>query len=185
MQTYYTIYKTTNKTNGKYYIGKHQTQDLNDGYLGLGKHLKRAIDKYGIENFEKEILHVFDTEEEMNAKEKELVILCEESYNLCPGGQGGFGYIRVNGLNVTPEARQKTSNTLKGRLPWNTNLKNCYSDEWKLNRQKLMAEKYRNGFVTFKGKKHSEETKKKMSEKAKGRVPWNKGKKWIAPGKFE
>ena len=90
---FYTIYKTTNKINNKYYIGKHQTKNLEDGYLGSGKLLKDPIKKYGKENFIKEILFVFFSEEEMNAKEKELVVVSEETYNLCPGGHGGFGYI--------------------------------------------------------------------------------------------
>ena len=89
---YYTIYKITNIINEKYYIGKHQTKCLDDGYMGSGTLLKRAIEKYGIENFRKEILHVFSTEEEMNAKEKELVVICEQSYNLNEGGAGGFRY---------------------------------------------------------------------------------------------
>ena len=110
---YYIIYKITNTLNGKYYIGKHQTTDLNDGYLGSGKLLKRAIEKYGVEHFTKEILHIFDNEVEMNAKEKELVVICEESYNLCPGGRGGFGYINAN-LDLT-EIRIK--NLEKSRTP--------------------------------------------------------------------
>ena len=96
---YYTIYKITNNINGKYYIGKHQTFDLNDGYMGSGKLLKLAINKYGIENFTKEVLHIFKTEEEMNAKEKELVVISEQTYNLNEGGHGGFGYINSKGLN--------------------------------------------------------------------------------------
>ncbi len=39
METYYTIYKITNIINGMIYIGKHQTKDVNDGYMGSGKHL--------------------------------------------------------------------------------------------------------------------------------------------------
>ena len=37
MAMYYFIYKTTNLINGKYYIGQHHTEDLNDGYLGSRK----------------------------------------------------------------------------------------------------------------------------------------------------
>ena len=70
---YYTIYKTTNLINGKIYIGKHQTSNLNDSYLGSGKGIKNAVKKYGRENFRKDILFVFESEKEMNAKEKELI----------------------------------------------------------------------------------------------------------------
>lgn len=93
---FYTIYKITNLVNGKVYVGKHQTRVLDDGYMGSGKLIRRAVAKYGIDSFKKEILHIFDNELEMNAKEAELVTeeFCKESnYNLCPGGHGGFGYI--------------------------------------------------------------------------------------------
>lgn len=100
----YTIYKITNTIDGKIYIGKHQTTDLDDGYMGSGKILQRAQMKYGLDKFVKEILHIFNTEEEMNTKEKELVTeefcLREDTYNLCVGGQGGFSHINRNGLNL-------------------------------------------------------------------------------------
>jgi hypothetical protein len=102
---HYTIYKITNIINNKYYIGKHQTKNLDDDYMGSGKILKLAIKKYGIENFKKEILHIFANEEEMNAKEKELVVISEESYNLCDGGPGGFSYI-----NRTIDFKQRNKN---------------------------------------------------------------------------
>ena len=94
---YYTIYRVTNIINGKTYTGMHKTNNLNDGYMGSGKLIKRAISKYGTENFKKEILFVFDNEDEMNAKESELVteefVKEDTNYNLCPGGKGGWGYI--------------------------------------------------------------------------------------------
>ena len=46
------INKITNLVNEKIYIGAHQTSDLNDGYMGSGKIIKRAIEKFKTENNE-------------------------------------------------------------------------------------------------------------------------------------
>lgn len=110
---FYTIYKISNKINGKYYIGKHQTQNLNDNYFGSGKLIQAAIKKYGIDNFTKDILHIFDNEDDMNAKEKELVIISEQTYNLCEGGRGGFSYINKNGLAFGGNQKEAS---IKGNL---------------------------------------------------------------------
>lgn len=94
---YYTVYKTTNQTNGKVYIGTHKTKNLNDNYMGSGTYLKRAIEKYGLDIFNKEILHVFDNPEDMYAKEAELVdadfLMETNTYNLTLGGKGSFDHI--------------------------------------------------------------------------------------------
>lgn len=55
------VYKITNKVNGKWYIGSRRglitVEDaLNDSYMGSGFCLSKAINKYGIESFEKSIL---------------------------------------------------------------------------------------------------------------------------------
>jgi hypothetical protein len=82
----------------------HQTTDLNDGYLGSGVILRKAIKKYGLAAFSKEILFVFDNEEDMRAKEVELVsetmVVNSDTYNLTKGGKGGFYYINSNGLGL-------------------------------------------------------------------------------------
>ena len=102
---HYIIYKTTNLINGKFYIGKHQTKNLNDGYVGSGKLLKRAINKYGIDNFHTEIIEIYDEEWKMNIAEKILVVLDSElSYNICRGGDGSFSF--VNKV-LTKEKRSK------------------------------------------------------------------------------
>lgn len=60
---FHIIYKTTNLLDGKFYIGAHSTEILEDGYLGSGKYLKRAVLKYGRENFAREILFVYSDKE--------------------------------------------------------------------------------------------------------------------------
>ena len=191
----YTIYKITNTVNGKIYIGKHQTKDLNDGYMGSGKMLQRAQSKYGIKNFVKEILHVFDTEEEMNAKEAELVTeeFCsrEETYNICPGGQGGFGYINtiltddfrtVRGQNgykqslLTVEARYGVKSINYIPAVRSKNIERLKS----LHKQRAI--KYDN----FRNKAHTESSKRKISEtmqqRTKGKGNSQYGTMWITDG---
>ena len=56
----YIVYEITNKVNGKIYVGVHKTENLNDGYMGSGKNIKDAIKKYGIDNFDKKYLSIFD-----------------------------------------------------------------------------------------------------------------------------
>lgn len=91
----YYVYKLTNKTNGKIYIGFHGSNKdfLEDNYYGSGFLIKKALEKYGKENFYREVLFVYESEEE--AKEMERSIVNEEFlnrkdvYNLALGGSGG------------------------------------------------------------------------------------------------
>jgi len=89
---FYYMYKITNKVNGKMYIGVHKTKKLDDGYMGSGLLIQKAIKKYGKENFEKEILEFFDSQKEMYEREHEVVneeiVKDLRFYNLCQGGTG-------------------------------------------------------------------------------------------------
>ena len=129
---YYTIYKTTNKINGKFYIGKHQTTDPNDSYYGSGIKLQLAIEKYGKDNFTKEVLFIFDNERDMTQKEKEIIteefVSRKDTYNVGIGGEGGphfkgkthslksrskMGNRRTQPLSI--EAREKISQANRRR----------------------------------------------------------------------
>ena len=87
------LYKIVNIQNGKFYIGVHRTNDVNDDYMGSGTLIKRAIKKHGVENFKKEILEFFETEDEMLKREEEIVtyefIKENNVYNIMPGGNYG------------------------------------------------------------------------------------------------
>lgn len=89
---YYILYKTTCLVNNKIYIGIHITNNLNDGYLGSGNLLRKAVKKYGKENFKREILYTFDNTKELVEKEAEIVneefIKREDTYNIISGGYG-------------------------------------------------------------------------------------------------
>lgn len=88
---YYIIYKITNQINGKYYIGRHATKNVNDSYMGSGIGIKNAIKKYGRENFTKEIIAIADTADNLWNLEKEIVnesiVKDPMSYNNAYGGK--------------------------------------------------------------------------------------------------
>lgn len=187
---YYIVYETINKVNGKSYIGCHATDYLDDGYLGSGILLKEAIKKYGNKNFERKILHIVKSPEEMFKLEASIVteefVKKDNTYNLVPGGFGGFkiqdletwknklkisrqGKKPALGLKHSDITKQKISESNKGKIPWNLGLPG-----------------------TFSGKKHSEESKTKNSIAHKGMFAGDKnpmygksavkGRKWYNDG---
>ena len=101
------LYKTTNGINGKFYIGVHSTNKIDDGYIGCGVFSQayakacvkasykspflNAVHKYGYENFTREILEDFNTIEEAYIRENEIVnvafIKRNDNYNACLGGR--------------------------------------------------------------------------------------------------
>lgn len=119
----YYIYKTTNLINGKIYIGFHASENIEkDNYLGSGKILKWAVEKHGAQNFKREILFEFDTQDDALEKERELVneefVKRDDTYNICLGGAGGGLPGELNpffGKTHTAETRKMLSEKHKGR----------------------------------------------------------------------
>jgi hypothetical protein len=130
----YTVYKTTNKVNNKIYIGFHQIADdlilcekaetgsvFKDNYLGSGKILKLAVEKYGPDSFYQELLGVFDTREEAEQLEKTLVnkefTLDKNTYNMSIGGNVLILYGENSGFygkHHTEERKQEISKLHSG-----------------------------------------------------------------------
>jgi hypothetical protein len=108
------IYKTTNNINGKFYIGKQNTED--QFYLGSGIALVRAVKKYGKENFTKEILHTCKSKKETEILEASLVTqeLVDDPncYNMKLGGNGGS----MKGWKKPPRGKEYKEKQRKSHL---------------------------------------------------------------------
>lgn len=164
---YYAVYKITNEIDGKFYIGSHKTKNLDDKYMGSGKYLKRAQEKYGLESFKREILFIFDTPEEMYDMEAHIVnedfLVTENTYNLKVGGFGGWDYINAN---MSAEIRHMISSN--GAKSANMNGGIFKGKEHSLETIRILREKNLGelnpmyGIGSFSGKSHTSETKERI-----------------------
>lgn len=185
------VYKIVNKVDGNSYIGVHKTNNLADGYMGSGVIIRQAIAKYGVENFNREILFDFSSYEKALEKEKELVddafLSRKDTYNLRRGGSGGFDYINDHQLQNT----ELNSLKRKERIPKMTQAYKEhladpeFREKIKQNSHKAtqrMKVLYPDG--VWIGRRHKPETKRKISEKMKGRITTSTlGKHWFTDGK--
>jgi group I intron endonuclease len=150
------IYKITNKTNGKSYVGqsirpleKRWSNHINESNRKNNRYICRAIKKYGKENFILEVLCECTTPKILNIMETFYIIShktfhTEGGYNLTYGGNGRSGF------KLSEETKKKISIS-------NTGKKATEKTRKKLREVHL-------------GYKHSEEAKKKIIEALKGRV---------------
>jgi len=194
------IYKTTNIITGKIYIGQSIVTKRIKSYLGSGKLLIRAINKYGKENFIKEILiENIDNKHDIDL----LEIRCINEYNtVSPHGynleKGGNGKCEVHqstkdklhdihkGKQYNPmvdATKEKIRETLKGHVI-SEETKTLISKNTKIAMQdpKIRAKisLAKKGKPSHnKGKRMTEEQKEKISNSKKGTIPWNKGMKFI------
>lgn len=162
------IYKTTNLINGKIYIGQHRYEKggIDETYIGSGKLLRKAIEKYGLKNFKCEIIDEAQNKEELDKKEIKWIAWYRnqgiELYNIVDGGTGGN---TNGGKTFSKEWREKISKANKGKI---------ISEE-----QKKKISEARMGYTPWnKGIPLSEEQKLKLSKANKGKTSWNKGINW-------
>lgn len=194
----YYVYKTTNLINDKIYIGVHKSEDIeNDTYLGSGYILVKAIKHHGKDNFKREILFEFNTDEEAFAKEKEIVnedfVARRDTYNTALGGHGGkiteinpfFGKTHTQEtIAKIQESRAWYKPTQETKDLWSRQRKGILkSDEHKQKIREAMTgrdcpwlqevnrdpEKIRKTAEKHTGMKRSEEACKNISESLKGK----------------
>lgn len=167
------IYKTTNIINNKIYIGQRKSSKfLGNNYLGSGKHLKCAVQKYGRDNFIVEQLDTALSPNELDLKEIEWIAKFDSTnpdigYNISQGGATPRGLCAWNkGLTKENDARLlQTKETCEKR---SKSLKLAYAD----GRHTIQL---------------SEEARMKMSERAKSRPhpPTTKGRVWVNNGNIQ
>lgn len=186
---YHFTYKTTNLINGRYYLGMHSTNRIDDGYIGSGKRLYYEISKYGRENFKLEVLEYFISREEL--VQAEITLITEEDLrntdclNCKPGGSGGFSREWIDkGRELANRARMKL-------IKEDPEFRENYYKALKLGRQKAKERGVKFHSIqdcySWKGKKHKPETIEKMKLVRKGTGTGTRnsqfGTCWITDGK--
>jgi group I intron endonuclease len=191
------IYKTTNLLNGKMYIGKHHSSVFEpEKYIGSGPILVKALKKYGKENFKCELIEWCDSKTQLDLREQHWIKIlnCQKDpryYNLAKGGDGGVGRNGSDPTNYWSDPIKRQAAIAKTKV----SLKKYYEEHpeahagknnpnWGVKAteqtRKKISEKLKNSpgvqqSSRFTGKKHTQETKDRLSS-------WGAQKRWINNG---
>ena len=177
----YKITCTTGAFKNKVYFGQHTTNNLDDGYKGCGKKLLDYYKKYP-NDYIKEIISFYDTDEDLNNAEYELIhphLGKEYCLNCKEGGSGG-SYKGINkGIKHNAEWNTKTSETnwLKnldsGKYDetyekWCKTIKSVNSNPEKADRHSIyMKEYYLTHSSPAKGREVTEDERQRISNSLK------------------
>jgi group I intron endonuclease len=172
------IYKITNNINGKIYIGKDSRNKKS--YMGSGKSIKNAINKYGIENFTKEIIDSANSLDELNEKEKKWIsyynsYIPSVGYNRSLGGEGNWD------LSLMPEEDVKKMRE--------NHLLSCRSDEFRQRKREDTLKHFSDSANRIRQsqaiKKFWENSDDEFKKNVKERLERMRKKRWDSPGEKE
>ena len=186
------IYRTTNKINQKIYIGKRKGA-FEPTYFGSGRYLKRALAKYGGENFTVDIIEYCSSLKEQNEREKYWIAYLRANgykmYNIADGGDGGDIFHALNNKRQNQVISKLKQNSyfatlsseevqIKNKKAWETRRKNG-TDHYNAEIRKKFSEAHKGQkpskeaiikrVESRRGYRHSEETRRKISESNKGK----------------
>jgi hypothetical protein len=114
------VYKFVHKETGKYYIGSHNKPSAGSTYMGSGLIWRKALEKYGPDSFDKEILYEGDfyrQEEERILKELDAAN-DPFSYNMKNESIGGSFPGEKNGMygkKLSDEEKYKCGSAFRGK----------------------------------------------------------------------
>jgi len=165
---FHVIYKTTHIASGKFYIGMHSTDNLNDGYMGSGKRIRYIINKYGKEACSFEILEYLSDRKSLAAREKDIInedlLKMPLCINLKIGGTGGGSDCSAarkgfqEKLKNDPEFRKFfKSRAMNGSVAFSDKFKNDPAFK-----EKIIKHCSEIGKIGFKNKRHTDATKAKI-----------------------
>lgn len=175
------VYKITNTLNGKIYIGKRKHDDpTKDTYMGSGKLILAAIKKHGKKNFSKEIIAIFENNDDAAALEASLVtkefISSGVSYNLHEGGHGGFAHINSLAKEERVNVKAFREKHARGEIKTGGNTTQFFTED----SYRKIREASAKGNEILKGisQEQREKINKKISESNKGERNSQSGKVW-------
>lgn len=108
------VYKTTNLSNGKIYIGQHKSDEFDCFYFGSGIKISNALKKYGKSNFKCEVLIECNNKNDLDFYERKFIndlnsIDINIGYNIALGGSG------AQLVHQTEETKKKISKSNSGK----------------------------------------------------------------------
>ena len=162
------------RDDGKFYIGMHSTDLMEDGYFGSGTYLSNSLRYHGKDKHTKTILAFFETRQE--AKDHEKFLITDEMrsdrscMNLAPGGGGGF---------ATKQQQQNAS--ISGNRSANRNhaAATAKAIQTKRERGTMFIPTGSSGML---GKTHRTETKRLQSQSHTGEKNSQYGTCWVTDG---
>lgn len=160
----YTIYKATNKSNGKSYLGfdskwPNRMNQHKRNYLHKNLKFYDAIKKYGWDNFDWSIVYQsIDGNHTLNCMENFFIEEYDSfrnGYNMTLGGEGALGYkptpehILKNKMKNSGANHANFGKHLSNSTKQKISEKNSGSNNGNFGKKLIFSEKHKKKFITF------------------------------------